>query len=629
MTHFACFDCNELLGGQRYFMKSSRPYCCKCFEKIHIEFCATCGKSIGVEQGQITYEDQHWHATDECFKCYTCDKSLRGGLMFIPKHGVIYCSNTCLKFKSSQNLSASNKLNLIQQQQRQQSPIHSPRLLSPLGPKTVNSSSVSNSPVNPRFNTKQPEYINAEPVPFDQQLLVPVGALHNQSRSRKPFSIPTEFSSEPQPPLTLSNHSPKISQSYHHKQPMMHYSEDNSFDDLDAVEVINLNQHKLVRSRHSLPDLQQQNQEINQSQATLNAQPKKIRSSLKNGGYFYYNEGGQMESMDQYGSQEALSEANQPTSILKRHDSNEKMYPISRPKSSNASFARHPRRTSPYATINDPEEFSSTQPRQKRVQFANVPPLIGASSIGDLRGCKEPYSNDRHLNSSRSHHHRNHIQEVNNYRHHDRHNRNHNNNHHHHHHHNHNHGHSSHRRSSSTSNFNSSTMSSKSHRHYNRHPNPQRFNRSNINRSLNGANFGDSDHYEDYNSACEFENDDDYTCSTCSSTSNTTTTSTSSSADSDSDMDDFGIDNYSKFYNRMNIDQRSTSSARGASLNKSNNNNMSTRVNPALKISYVDSLPLARTNPAPSNQFKIDPKQQKSSKKKSISKFKKENCVVS
>ena len=97
MAHFACVDCNELLGGQRYFMKSSKPYCCKCFEKIHIEFCATCGKSIGVEQGQITYEDQHWHATDDCFKCYTCSKSLRGGLMFIPKHGVIYCSNACLK----------------------------------------------------------------------------------------------------------------------------------------------------------------------------------------------------------------------------------------------------------------------------------------------------------------------------------------------------------------------------------------------------------------------------------------------------------------------------------------------------------------------------------------------------
>ena len=78
-------------------MKASRPYCCKCFEKIHVEYCASCGTSIGVEQGQITYEDQHWHATDECFKCFTCAKSLRGGLMFIPKHGVIYCSNVCLK----------------------------------------------------------------------------------------------------------------------------------------------------------------------------------------------------------------------------------------------------------------------------------------------------------------------------------------------------------------------------------------------------------------------------------------------------------------------------------------------------------------------------------------------------
>ncbi|RNA02938.1 prickle 1, partial [Brachionus plicatilis] len=101
IAHFACFDCNELLGGQRYFMKAGKPYCCACFEKVHVEFCATCGTAIGVDHGQISYQDQHWHATDHCFKCHTCAKSLRGGLMFIPRHGVIYCSNGCLRAKSA------------------------------------------------------------------------------------------------------------------------------------------------------------------------------------------------------------------------------------------------------------------------------------------------------------------------------------------------------------------------------------------------------------------------------------------------------------------------------------------------------------------------------------------------
>lgn len=116
ISHFSCADCSQLLGGQRYFMKQSKPYCCTCFEKQHVELCATCGGPIGVEQGQITYEDQHWHARDECFKCHTCEKSLKGGLMFIPRHGVIYCSNTCLKAKGSLLNLANNNNNVAVQQ---------------------------------------------------------------------------------------------------------------------------------------------------------------------------------------------------------------------------------------------------------------------------------------------------------------------------------------------------------------------------------------------------------------------------------------------------------------------------------------------------------------------------------
>ena len=63
MTLFACFDFNEILGGQRYFIKSSRPYCGKCFEKIHIELCATCGKSIGAStETNRTSVGQYWRS---------------------------------------------------------------------------------------------------------------------------------------------------------------------------------------------------------------------------------------------------------------------------------------------------------------------------------------------------------------------------------------------------------------------------------------------------------------------------------------------------------------------------------------------------------------------------------------
>ncbi|XP_071153374.1 prickle planar cell polarity protein 3-A-like isoform X1 [Mytilus edulis] len=101
MKHFCCFECDKQLGGQRYIMKNGRPYCCVCFERMFAEYCDTCGNNIGVDHGQMTHEGQHWHATEHCFKCHTCQKSLLGQ-PFLPKHGVIYCSASCSRAGSMQ-----------------------------------------------------------------------------------------------------------------------------------------------------------------------------------------------------------------------------------------------------------------------------------------------------------------------------------------------------------------------------------------------------------------------------------------------------------------------------------------------------------------------------------------------
>ncbi|KAK3101185.1 hypothetical protein FSP39_001608 [Pinctada imbricata] len=101
MKHFCCFECDRQLGGQRYIMKEGRPYCCLCFERMFAEYCDTCGEHIGVDQGQMTHEGQHWHANEHCFKCHTCQKSLLGQ-PFLPKHGVIYCSAACSRAASMQ-----------------------------------------------------------------------------------------------------------------------------------------------------------------------------------------------------------------------------------------------------------------------------------------------------------------------------------------------------------------------------------------------------------------------------------------------------------------------------------------------------------------------------------------------
>ncbi|XP_068595119.1 prickle-like protein 1a [Brachionichthys hirsutus] len=94
MKHFACFECETILGGQRYIMKDGRPYCCGCFESLYAEYCEACGEHIGVDHAQMTYDGLHWHATEGCFSCAQCKSSLLG-CPFLPHQGRIYCSKAC------------------------------------------------------------------------------------------------------------------------------------------------------------------------------------------------------------------------------------------------------------------------------------------------------------------------------------------------------------------------------------------------------------------------------------------------------------------------------------------------------------------------------------------------------
>lgn len=96
MKHFACSECERQLGGQRYIMRDGRPYCLHCFDAMFAEYCDSCGEPIGVDQGQMSHEGQHWHATECCFCCHTCRTSLLGR-PFLPRRGAIYCSIACSK----------------------------------------------------------------------------------------------------------------------------------------------------------------------------------------------------------------------------------------------------------------------------------------------------------------------------------------------------------------------------------------------------------------------------------------------------------------------------------------------------------------------------------------------------
>lgn len=98
MRHFVCVECSATLGGQRYIMKNTKPYCLVCFDSMFAEYCDSCGDTIGVDQGQMTHETQHWHATDKCFCCSSCGVSLLGR-PFLPRRGKIYCSVDCSRGK--------------------------------------------------------------------------------------------------------------------------------------------------------------------------------------------------------------------------------------------------------------------------------------------------------------------------------------------------------------------------------------------------------------------------------------------------------------------------------------------------------------------------------------------------
>ncbi|UJR13895.1 hypothetical protein I4U23_000902 [Adineta vaga] len=117
MDHFCCSNCKKRLGGERYVMRQSQPFCLNCFETMYAEYCDTCGERIETDQPQMAHESQHWHATDACFYCYTCRIPLnnRG---FFPRYGALFCSNDCASQRNNRLINTK----LFQQNKFQQGP---------------------------------------------------------------------------------------------------------------------------------------------------------------------------------------------------------------------------------------------------------------------------------------------------------------------------------------------------------------------------------------------------------------------------------------------------------------------------------------------------------------------------
>nr|XP_023011668.1 protein prickle-like [Leptinotarsa decemlineata] len=189
MKHFACSECERQLGGQRYIMRDGRPYCLHCFDAMFAEYCDSCGEPIGVDQGQMSHEGQHWHATETCFCCHTCHTSLLGR-PFLPRRGAIYCSIACSKGEPPTPSDSSGPNTRVPRQQprnraqRPPSPNESstPPPLSPSTKRHLPPMSPSASPSSPTG-----QYITRSPTGTRS----PKMGRRALQRSPKPCSIPS------------------------------------------------------------------------------------------------------------------------------------------------------------------------------------------------------------------------------------------------------------------------------------------------------------------------------------------------------------------------------------------------------------------------------------------------------
>jgi len=113
-----CMSCNQSLNGLKYVItktnktvKSStstnasttneggdtdksesvgRPCCVPCYELKFTHECRLCGKKIGLDSRDISYNDTHWH--EKCYTCQTCKTSLVDKT-FANKNGRIFCAS--------------------------------------------------------------------------------------------------------------------------------------------------------------------------------------------------------------------------------------------------------------------------------------------------------------------------------------------------------------------------------------------------------------------------------------------------------------------------------------------------------------------------------------------------------
>jgi len=119
LKHFCCWVCDAPLAGHKYIAEGGQPHCLPCWQHHHGKVCSSCSQVIDPQGQRVSLGEMHWHASEECFRCGVCDKSLLGGKM--SKRGdTLLCSSAC-----------GQQLARMKQQQEISSSLSSSRLSSP------------------------------------------------------------------------------------------------------------------------------------------------------------------------------------------------------------------------------------------------------------------------------------------------------------------------------------------------------------------------------------------------------------------------------------------------------------------------------------------------------------------
>ncbi|XP_063585654.1 testin-like isoform X2 [Penaeus indicus] len=95
--HFSCYMCDLELAGQRYVPdKDGYPYCLPCYMACLAKMCEACEEKISPEMNRCGHRGYFYHATPQCFKCYSCKQPLMGKRFKMSKNWV-FCSNECIE----------------------------------------------------------------------------------------------------------------------------------------------------------------------------------------------------------------------------------------------------------------------------------------------------------------------------------------------------------------------------------------------------------------------------------------------------------------------------------------------------------------------------------------------------